>query len=338
MRVQVKYPGAQPHEIELLGRVSIIGRDPSCDLVIHDVKCSRRHAVLETGPDGVTVRDSGSANGVFVNGERVDRSVLRAGDTISLGEVQIVLLAPPAAEATLLTPAGGLAGLPPVPTPRPPQPAMPPPMPPPPPMAPPPAAPSVRPGAMPLRQSPPPAPGSYSLSGSAQTGKTVEQKAPDFAAVAAAEAAHDERPLTVTILSVLWMASVLLYVGTGVGGLIAAGGIVGVVSLALGGFMALVGAAMAFGLWKVQAWARVVQIVLAALGALTCTFTLPSVAIIVYLLRPAVRARFATGRGPGDPREGLFTGLILGTVALGLIVAAGGWALVALGFTGSRIE
>lgn len=108
MRVQVKYPGAQPHEIELPGRVSIIGRDPSCDLVVHDVKCSRRHAVLETGPDGVTVRDSGSANGVFVNGQRIERSVLRAGDTISLGEVQIVLLPEPGAEATLLTPASGV--------------------------------------------------------------------------------------------------------------------------------------------------------------------------------------------------------------------------------------
>src|SRR6185503_17778201 len=87
-----------------------VGRDPSCDLVVHDVKCSRRHAVLETGPDGVTVRDSGSANGVFVNGQRIERAVLRPGDVVSLGEVQITLLPEPggaSAEATLMTPSTG---------------------------------------------------------------------------------------------------------------------------------------------------------------------------------------------------------------------------------------
>jgi hypothetical protein len=102
--------------------------------------------------------------------------------------------------------------------------------------------------------------------------------------------------------------------------------------------MAVVSGVMALGLWKVKPWARIAQIVIAAAGALTCTFTLPSVAAFVYMLRPAVRERFTTGRGPGDSREGLFTGLILATVALGMLVAAGGWALMALGMTGSRIE
>jgi hypothetical protein len=130
---------------------------------------------------------------------------------------------------------------------------------------------------------------------------TVEQLAADLSAAAAAEqAAETERPLTVTVLAVLWMASVLLYLATGIGGLVTAGGIAGLVSVAFGAFMAAVSAAMALGLWKVKPWARIAQIVVAALGALTCTFTLPSVAILVYMLRPGVRARFATGRGPGD--------------------------------------
>lgn len=181
-----------------------------------------------------------------------------------------------------------------------------------------------------------PAPrGSYALSGSTESGKvTVDQLAGDVAA-AAAEA---ERPLTVTVLAVLWMASVLLYAATGIAGLMAAGGIAGLASAVLGGLMMLVSAAMALGLWKVKPWARIAQIVIAAVGALSCTFTLPSAAILVYMFRPGVRARFATGRGPGDSREGLFTGLILGTVALGVLFAAGGWALVALGMTGSRIQ
>ena len=58
----------------------IVGRDPSCDLVLNDVKCSRRHAVVEAGPHGLAIRDTGSANGVFLNGKKVDRSALKEGD------------------------------------------------------------------------------------------------------------------------------------------------------------------------------------------------------------------------------------------------------------------
>jgi pSer/pThr/pTyr-binding forkhead associated (FHA) protein len=46
-------------------------------------------------PDG-DLRDSGSANGVFVNGQRIERAV-PARRRISLGEVQITLLPEPAA-------------------------------------------------------------------------------------------------------------------------------------------------------------------------------------------------------------------------------------------------
>jgi hypothetical protein len=343
LRLQVKYPDSQPHEIELLGRVSIIGRDPSCDLVVHDVKCSRRHAVLETGPDGVTVRDSGSANGVFVNGQRIERAVLRPGDVISVGEVQITLLPEPggaSAEATLMTPAtGGFPAAPPPPpprlpaTPRLPVPAAGPAPPPPPPPPPPPRPP------LPSTQSTPLPRGSYSLSGSTESGKVkVDELARDLEAAAAEERGAGQRPLTVTVLSVLWMASVLVYIGSGVTGLLGGNRVVGLISALFCGFLALVSVGMALGLWMVKPWARIAQIVIAALGILTCAYTLPSAATLWYMLRPAVDARFATGQGPGDPKEGLFTGIILGTVMLGVLVGAGLWALTALGVAGSRLQ
>ena len=62
-----------------------MGRDPSCDLVLNDLKCSRRHAVVEAGPDGLAIRDTGSANGIFVNGKKIERSALKAGDVVRLG-------------------------------------------------------------------------------------------------------------------------------------------------------------------------------------------------------------------------------------------------------------
>jgi pSer/pThr/pTyr-binding forkhead associated (FHA) protein len=358
VRLHVKYPDSQPHEVELLGRVSIVGRDPSCDLVVHDVKCSRRHAVLETGPDGVTVRDSGSANGVFVNGQRIERAVLRSGDVISIGEVQITLLPEPggpSAEATLMTPAtGGFPAAPPPPPPR--LPATPPlpvpaaapapstspsfpappraPAPPPPPPPPPPPGrpiPSGQGTALPR--------GSYSLSGSTESGKVkVDQLARDLDAAAAEERAAGQRPLTVTVLSVLWMASVLLYLGSGIAGLLGGNRMAGLVTALLCGLLALVSVAMALGLWMVKPWARITQIVIAALGVFTCAYTLPSAATIWYMLRPAVAARFRTGQGPGDPKEGLFTGIILGTVVLGALLGAGLWALMALGMAGSRLQ
>jgi pSer/pThr/pTyr-binding forkhead associated (FHA) protein len=88
LRFEIRYPTGATHEVELQGTVAILGRDPSCDLVINDVKCSRRHAVMEAGPDGLVVRDSGSANGVYVNGREIDRAAFKEGDVVA-GDVSL---------------------------------------------------------------------------------------------------------------------------------------------------------------------------------------------------------------------------------------------------------
>jgi hypothetical protein len=92
VKFEVVYPTGARHEVQLQGTLAILGRDPSCDLVLTDVKCSRRHAVVEAGPDGLSIRDTGSANGVFVNGRRVERSRLSDGDLVKLGGVEIRIL------------------------------------------------------------------------------------------------------------------------------------------------------------------------------------------------------------------------------------------------------
>ncbi|MFN2594554.1 MAG: protein kinase [Actinomycetota bacterium] len=59
----------------------LIGRDDSCDLTLRDEKVSRRHAFLLVGDDGrVDLQDLRSTNGVYVNGDRVDGSMLLKGD------------------------------------------------------------------------------------------------------------------------------------------------------------------------------------------------------------------------------------------------------------------
>jgi FHA domain len=92
MRFEVRYPTGAQHEVELSGTLAVMGRDPSSDLVLNDPKCSRRHAVVEAGPDGMAIRDAGSANGIYLNGKKVERAKLADGDEIRLGDVVVRVL------------------------------------------------------------------------------------------------------------------------------------------------------------------------------------------------------------------------------------------------------
>lgn len=64
-----------------------IGRAAGNDVVISDPGVSRVHAGLEWNGAGFTLRDLDSANGTYVNGQRLVESVrvLRDGDKITLG-------------------------------------------------------------------------------------------------------------------------------------------------------------------------------------------------------------------------------------------------------------
>lgn len=72
-----------------------IGRGEDNDIVLGDLKASRRHAELSgvSGPAGIawTVKDAGSANGLLHNGKVTRESALRLGDTVSLGETTLEL-------------------------------------------------------------------------------------------------------------------------------------------------------------------------------------------------------------------------------------------------------
>jgi ABC-type multidrug transport system ATPase subunit len=68
----------------------LIGRDPSCDLVLSNPLVSRRHARLERRSGSPVLRDLDSTNGTFVNGERMsgDRE-LAAGDMVQVGAYRL---------------------------------------------------------------------------------------------------------------------------------------------------------------------------------------------------------------------------------------------------------
>ncbi|MGD9515835.1 FHA domain-containing protein, partial [Mycolicibacterium sp.] len=67
-----------------------IGRSTDNDIVIPDVLASRHHATLVHSPAGTEIRDNRSINGTFVNGARVDSAMLTEGDTVTIGNVDLV--------------------------------------------------------------------------------------------------------------------------------------------------------------------------------------------------------------------------------------------------------
>jgi hypothetical protein len=65
----------------------LIGRDEKADIRLAegDKKASRYHCTLAWTADGIEVCDHSSRNGTFVNGQRVDRAIIRHKDSLRCG-------------------------------------------------------------------------------------------------------------------------------------------------------------------------------------------------------------------------------------------------------------
>jgi pSer/pThr/pTyr-binding forkhead associated (FHA) protein len=82
--------GARLHyllqDIALPPGTFLIGRGADCQLALDDTMVSRRHAVLHITPEGASIEDLGSRNGVFLNGVRIEKiEPLRDADQIRIG-------------------------------------------------------------------------------------------------------------------------------------------------------------------------------------------------------------------------------------------------------------
>jgi len=65
--------------------VVTIGRSLKSGIVLSDLMVSRRHAEVRRTGAGVELVDLSTGNGTFVNGHRIDRSLLRRGDLVTIG-------------------------------------------------------------------------------------------------------------------------------------------------------------------------------------------------------------------------------------------------------------
>jgi signal transduction histidine kinase/pSer/pThr/pTyr-binding forkhead associated (FHA) protein len=70
--------------------VVAIGRDVNQRVRLHDTEVSRRHAELHRREGQYWLRDLGSANGTFVNNQKVSDSPLQPGDQILIGQTVLV--------------------------------------------------------------------------------------------------------------------------------------------------------------------------------------------------------------------------------------------------------
>jgi pSer/pThr/pTyr-binding forkhead associated (FHA) protein len=70
------------------GSVKTIGRTARADFIVDAALISRLHCRLTADrSDQLVVEDLGSTNGTIVNGKRIDRSILKAGDRLTVGRV-----------------------------------------------------------------------------------------------------------------------------------------------------------------------------------------------------------------------------------------------------------
>lgn len=69
-----------------------LGRSSESHLCMAHAQVSRHHAVIDSEPDGLYLRDLGSRHGTLHNGDRIERVPLRSGDRIALGHPSVALV------------------------------------------------------------------------------------------------------------------------------------------------------------------------------------------------------------------------------------------------------
>ena len=73
----------------IMGCGARIGREDDNEIQLPHEKVSKHHAALLPAEGGWLIKDLGSTNGVFVNGEQVPRATLKHGDRVRIGPYEL---------------------------------------------------------------------------------------------------------------------------------------------------------------------------------------------------------------------------------------------------------
>jgi len=75
----------------LPGSIKTVGRAARADFIVDAALVSRLHCRLTAGATELEVVDLDSTNGTFVNGERTARAILKNGDRLGVGRVELLV-------------------------------------------------------------------------------------------------------------------------------------------------------------------------------------------------------------------------------------------------------
>lgn len=73
----------------------VAGRHPNAEIFLDDVTVSRRHAEFRRHGRRFTMRDLGSLNGTYYNGERIDQVELVNGGEVQVGKFRLTFYGSP---------------------------------------------------------------------------------------------------------------------------------------------------------------------------------------------------------------------------------------------------
>jgi pSer/pThr/pTyr-binding forkhead associated (FHA) protein len=72
--------------------IVFVGRHADCDVRIDSKKISRRHCCIIQLQDRLVIRDLGSTNGIYCNGQRVEEAVLTLKDELQIANIRYKLV------------------------------------------------------------------------------------------------------------------------------------------------------------------------------------------------------------------------------------------------------
>jgi serine phosphatase RsbU (regulator of sigma subunit) len=98
--LRVSDPQQQTRDCRVGPAGLLIGRSSAVQLVLEGDGVSRRHASLESTPQGWSIRDLNSRNGTRINGQPITQHTLQPGDVIEISSYRLWLVGQPAEAPT----------------------------------------------------------------------------------------------------------------------------------------------------------------------------------------------------------------------------------------------